>query len=462
MSSSFDGIYEPGVVDPGLPVHNPTKPFWQSSPHQFAGYRSPWPEAPVDVAIIGSGMTGSNLARSLLKLRPGLRVVLLEARTLCSGATGRNGGHIKTMTYADWGNRKRDLGVDEAIRVTKFEHSHLQAMGDAIRDGNIDCDLVMTDGLDVYYDEKTFAKAVAGLEDMRTYIPEVADKYKICTDLNRLRAEMKLSDRCIGAIIVPSASLWPYKMVLGLLEPIIKDGSLNVQTNTTVLRIEDGPSRSGATIHTTQGIIEARNVVHATNGWLGHLIHELRPHVSPVRGNVVRYDATGNASPFGLNSRYSLWMRYAAKDYDYLIQRSGGDIVVGRANTARRATGDDSKTDLGPMAHLRGMADEVAASPVKGAAAHISHAWSGILAFTQDTSPFVGQLPFPQRQHQWVCGAYHGVGMTKAFRTAEMMAHLILDIPLSDEYPRSMFLSDKRVADLEKSLDQGLPIKAGL
>lgn len=183
------------------------------------------------------------------------------------------------------------------------------------------------------------------------------------------------------------------------------------------------------------------------------------PFISPVRGNVVHYSPrqtkspkTEELSPWGYDSTFSFWLRYAEKDYDYLIQRKQGDVVVGRANTGRRATGDDSATDLSPMAHLRGVADEVAALPAPTASAHVDHVWSGILAFTQDTSPFIGRLPFRSRSHQWVCGAYHGIGMTKAFRTAEMMALLLLDEKVPDEYPRSMLLTLDPLRSLRKSL----------
>jgi glycine/D-amino acid oxidase-like deaminating enzyme len=46
----------------------------------------------VDIVIIGSGLTGALIAYHLLS-RPGpqLSILMLEARTAASGATGRNG-----------------------------------------------------------------------------------------------------------------------------------------------------------------------------------------------------------------------------------------------------------------------------------------------------------------------------------------------------------------------------------
>lgn len=79
---------------PVIPVDNPTHSYWQTAPHRLASYCSPFPDE-VDVVIIGSGITGVSVARNLCENAPALRVAILEARTLCSGATGRNGGHIK-------------------------------------------------------------------------------------------------------------------------------------------------------------------------------------------------------------------------------------------------------------------------------------------------------------------------------------------------------------------------------
>ncbi|KAF7561536.1 hypothetical protein G7046_g2604 [Stylonectria norvegica] len=455
MSSSLEGVYEPGIVDPGVPVTNSTTPFWLSSPHPLADHQSPWPSEPMDIVIIGSGISGTSLARTLVSKRPELRVVLIDARSLCSGATARNGGHIKTMTFAVWEDRKKTYGVEEAVRISAFEHSHLEAMASLVRENELDCDFLRVEGVDAYYDKPSFEKAIAALNDMKKHAPHLASKYKIYRDKDRIRRVMKLSSRCVGAIGVPAASLWPYKLVTGILGPLIEEERLNVQTHTTVQAVEDAAKAEFALVRTDRGDIKARTVIHATNGWLGHLLPELRPFISPVRGNVVHYgpgDKIRGFSAMGLDSKFSFWLRYAAKDYDYLIQRAHGDVVVGRANTGRKTTGDDSETDMSPMAHLRGFADEAVASPTPGAASLVSHAWSGILGFTQDAMPFAGKLPFPAHSHQWVCGGYHGIGMVKAFRTAEMVALMVLGEELSDEYPKSMLITEERLKTLRRSL----------
>jgi hypothetical protein len=89
----------PGAAKVGsqqiLPVANATVPYWRTQLHPLDEHRST-EELPLecDIAIIGAGFSGVATAYHLWKLadntaRPS--IVLLEARQLCSGATGRNG-----------------------------------------------------------------------------------------------------------------------------------------------------------------------------------------------------------------------------------------------------------------------------------------------------------------------------------------------------------------------------------
>ncbi|KAI7916652.1 hypothetical protein M0657_008493 [Pyricularia oryzae] len=92
---------ERGNIPVSLPVKNPTRSYWQDPPDQvIANLRSsPDLTQDADVVIIGSGITGAAIAWHLLQddaEGPYPKVVMLEAREICSGATGRNG--IRTGT----------------------------------------------------------------------------------------------------------------------------------------------------------------------------------------------------------------------------------------------------------------------------------------------------------------------------------------------------------------------------
>lgn len=87
----------------GFPVESPTASYWLKDPHPLASYRSSdtIPKQ-CDVAIIGTGLAGVATAYHILT-DPGLmekpRVVLLEARQSCTGATGRNGELTRVSAF---------------------------------------------------------------------------------------------------------------------------------------------------------------------------------------------------------------------------------------------------------------------------------------------------------------------------------------------------------------------------
>lgn len=91
LDGEFSTVQKRLNLSPGLPVNDPTIPYWTVPPIDLnlPAHNTPLPTH-VDALIIGSGITGVSCARTLLKKGPiGLRVLVLEARDVCSGATGR-------------------------------------------------------------------------------------------------------------------------------------------------------------------------------------------------------------------------------------------------------------------------------------------------------------------------------------------------------------------------------------
>ncbi|KAM0433541.1 hypothetical protein ACHAPT_004421 [Fusarium lateritium] len=138
------------------PVPNPTPSFWNSEPKKLDDYRST-SELPskADVVIIGSGLSGVATAYFILKDNPNPpSVVLLEARKVCSGATGRNGGHVKPGTYSDIPKFTRLFGLAAAAELAAFEAAHVYAVKDLVESENLDCEFHLTRALDVYLNSK--------------------------------------------------------------------------------------------------------------------------------------------------------------------------------------------------------------------------------------------------------------------------------------------------------------------
>lgn len=77
------------------PAAGYTQSFWRTQLDPLDNHQST-PDLPeeTDILIIGGGYVGASAAYRLLAenpQEPAPRVVLVEARELCSGATGRNG-----------------------------------------------------------------------------------------------------------------------------------------------------------------------------------------------------------------------------------------------------------------------------------------------------------------------------------------------------------------------------------
>lgn len=125
-------------ADPGIPSTRSTDSFWLADKHpQFDGEpTAPLPEEAFCV-IIGSGITGASAARNIVRTRLGAEgekltsearngnIVMLDAREVVGGATGRNGGHVNEVAYSEYPYFKAVYGKEAAQKIMRFRIGHL-------------------------------------------------------------------------------------------------------------------------------------------------------------------------------------------------------------------------------------------------------------------------------------------------------------------------------------------------
>jgi glycine/D-amino acid oxidase-like deaminating enzyme len=92
---------------------------------------------------------------------------MLEARAAISGATGRNGGHIKAVPWADYYALKEQYGKESAMKLTRFRLAHLDtlvqeaaALGEAGKAGLVR----RVSALSAFYDRNAWSAAKEKLE----------------------------------------------------------------------------------------------------------------------------------------------------------------------------------------------------------------------------------------------------------------------------------------------------------
>lgn len=181
LNSAYSRLLERIEADPGLPVKNPTLSFWHDVPSPLASHRPDTLPSYADVVIIGSGITGTSVARTLLLdgANENLRIVMLEAREVCSGATGRNGGHIKPPLHHDYSDLKARFGRQQAEKTIRFRLLHLDEMLRVAASDQIlkECQCRDVESLDVYFDTDMFKQAKNQLWEWKDDMPHEARDY---------------------------------------------------------------------------------------------------------------------------------------------------------------------------------------------------------------------------------------------------------------------------------------------
>ncbi|WWC86544.1 uncharacterized protein L201_001421 [Kwoniella dendrophila CBS 6074] len=412
-----------------------------------------------DVVVIGSGITGSLTALSLLQSsNPPKSVVLLEARELCSGATGRNAGHCKPDQWRGFTKYKELYGTEEALKILANEQKTWEGVVQYIKEHKVDCDLWVGKTLDVLMTDDVAAIAAKTFAD---YKEAGGDVSKIQVTIDQQEAE-KIS-RLKGAKAVyawDASNLHPWKIVAHINKRSL-DLGLNLQTWTPVTRITG--SSNNWKIHTDRGEINTPVVIHATNAYAGALLPETKGAIRPCPHmcNKVLPPSTFAGSQ-SLKNSYAVI--YPTGSYTINPRfTSDGILLFGGAapnqpklldyvaeDQSRRI--DDSLTNFEPVTDaVKKLGTEGFEwdNPERGSEVLYDYAWSGIIGRSADQVPFIGAVP--GKEGQWMCAGHNGHGMARIFTCAPALAELVLGSTWQDTgLPNCFQVTKER---LERHLD---------
>jgi len=404
-----------------LPVTQPTPAYWQIPPHRLARHRSPFPQT-VDVVIVGSGITGTMVAKILLENDPAFKIVIMEARTLCSGATGRNGGHcqpgttplnsylMKLASYYRWCDLATKLGVEEARVVTRFMNKHIPSLLQLIQTEQLDCDMVERDTVDAFFDHEVFERSKEDVREITRHVPEI--EHWIYT-AEEAQEHFRVSKNCVGAIVTRAAQIWAYKLVTQIIERLVDKG-VNLQTETPITNIRLGDQGKWI-VETTRGNVITAHVVHATNGYTQSLLPKLST-ITATRGFMTAQIPPMSLCQPPLDHTYCFIYDWG---YDYLIQQpvaDGSKLMMGGGMGKDPNPKSSNDRDVPP--HLeRYLRDQLPSvlhwDGEKHPDERLYMAWSGIMGFSKDGRPWIGPVPesVGGGARQWICAGYTGEGI---------------------------------------------------
>ncbi len=374
--------------------------LWQQLGEPTA-YPSVTGDLAADVLVVGAGVTGCACAGRLA--RRGLNVAVLEGREVAAGASGRNGAFASTGTALGFDTLIDRVGLDTAVDLHRLTES---AMTDMVRLASAAgaASTVRTTG-------SVWLAAEDEVEALTTAVTAMADagiRCRIDGDAlpDRLRRWYRLA-----AVVDADGALLPAEWVRALARTAAAEGT-TIYERSPVSTI--APDAKGWTLALPGGrTAHAPVAVIACDGLIPALLPELDQIVHPVRGQVLATEPL----------EHSVITRPTHSDhgfYYYRPTRDGRVALGGGRNTDLDAEYTDrEETTPTIQAALDTFLEERLGIP----ATRVAHRWAGIMGFSADMLPVIGELP--GRPGLWVCGGYSGVGNVPGFAYGRLIADRI-------------------------------------
>ena len=259
----------------------------QSNDHARSYYRASanaMPERPAlaadlsaDVCVIGAGFTGVNTAIELAQR--GLSVILLEARRIGWGASGRNGGQLIRGIGHDVSGFAKYVGEEGVRYLERAGIESVALVGERIREHGIDCDLRW--GFAELANTPAQFAAFKGEQDSLARLGYVHETRLVGPQDIR---DVVDSTQYAGALVdMGSGHLHPLNLVLGEAQ-VAESLGVRIFEHTEVLELIHGDT---VQVRCAGGTVRAASLVLACNAHLEELEPRLSGKVLPAGSYII-------------------------------------------------------------------------------------------------------------------------------------------------------------------------------
>lgn len=352
-----------------------TVPFWTENfprPTTLPHHTLP---TQVDVAIIGGGYTGLNAARVLAQSHT--TVAVLERHTIGWGASSRNGGMATVGLKAPTQEIFRRYGDTLGRAFWQASLDAIDLIEHLVQTEKLECDFQRTGHVELAYKPAHFAHIQ---NTVAWYKKTLNHQSSYAVPPAELHQEIGSTVYHGGLVDTASAGLHPAKYVFGLAEIAARYGACLCE-QVDVQKLEKLPT--GYRLTTNQGVLTAKEVFVATNGYTDRLVPPLKPHVFPVGSYIVVTEPLTADLQHELSPRGRMF--YDSKNFlnYFRLTPDGRMLFGGRNNLSTNLDLHDSARRL--TRRMVEVYPDLAGVP-------ITHSWTGQLGITFDLMPHAGRL----------------------------------------------------------------------
>jgi glycine/D-amino acid oxidase-like deaminating enzyme len=394
--------------------------WWQA----LGGFPQRRPSLPgpteADVCIVGGGYTGLWAAYYLAGLRPGLRIMVLEAAFAGYGASGRNGGWVTAELPGSRARYARAAGGAAGVRELEAAlRSTVDEVGRVCDAESIACDFTKGGRLSVATTPSQLARMRMSLAAVRE-LGDGDDVYQFLTR-DETRSRVNVAGALGGLYAPASARIQPAALAAGLAAAVERRG-VEIYEATPVSVIEPaGSGRVGAVAQTKFGDVHARAVLRCTEGYTAAL-PGLRRMLLPMNSHMVVTEPLASEAWQEIGWDGCETLSDEAHAYMYAQRTADGRIALGGRGVPYRfgsAVDHLGQTDQSTVAALTGVLRRLFPA---AAAAKIQHAWCGVLGVPRD---WCASVTYHATSGMGWAGGYTGHGVAAANLAGRTLADLV-------------------------------------
>ncbi len=379
-----------------------TLSLWKATENSYKKENSLEGNQEADVVIIGAGFTGLSSAYHLQKL--GRSVIVLEQESIGYGASGRNGGMVLPGYKPTMQELSKKYGSVEAEQLNNLSLLSVELVKEIIEEHQINCDFRRTGHIVTAFKAKHFE----GLKAESEYLNKNFGYESSVLDKSQLHEEID-SPIYHGCLVDNSSySFHPLNYAIGLAEAAKSVGA-KIFEFSKALSIEY--DQSSVKVVTAKGVVTARDIIVATDGYSGKIVNELNKGVLPISARII---ATEQLPESLLNAIIPKdRMVFDTSNFLYYFRRTPDNRMI--------FGGGDIRPNLGDSVYQSVYNAMVTTMP-KLAGSKIDYQWGGFIGVTMDTFPVIGR----SKEGAYFATGYSGHGASLSTLFGKLLAQWIV------------------------------------